>query len=328
MAQVHLLLYGHGKVIHGSQGVCYNRGPVKRIKIPADVDYVQFERVIANAMRLNEGSRLEICHRYPVPSYGPSGINFVLVPIGDDEDVRLLCEFAMSIGDRIQEVDVISVSGNYSNKGRSTNSRSKHGSNMQAVGVNVDEWLNVVQERMENFEVSRNFRQLVPVNERCSGYGGNVGNEEDGDNEDDGGNDYEDDYEEGDPFEDLERDMGDEEVLNETIYRRYENHIVDSIVNSDEDANTDDEMFNGVDLGNEDNNVGVNEAGPSRKKRLEKPLPFYLDSGDIGKVIFEEDEEVRMTDDPDAMVEFRKGMRFKHKNHLIHTVNMFHIKNH
>ncbi|KAI4372622.1 hypothetical protein MLD38_010830 [Melastoma candidum] len=232
---------------------------MKRIKVPADVDYVQFERVIANAMRLNEGSRLEICHRYPVPSYGPSGINFVLVPIGDDEDVKLLCEFAMSNGDRIQEVYVISVSRNSSNEGRPPNSR------------------------------------------RCSGYGGNVGNEEDG------GNDYEDDYEEGDPFEDFERDVGDEVVLNETIYRRYENHIVDSIVNSNNDANIDDEMFNGVDLGNEENirNVMVNEAGPSRKKRLEKPLPFYLDSGDTGKVIFEEDEDVRMTDDLDFVVEFQ-----------------------
>ncbi|KAI4319444.1 hypothetical protein MLD38_033041 [Melastoma candidum] len=233
----------------------------------------------------------------------------------------------MSNSDRIQEVYVISIFGNSCNEGRPPNSRSKRGSNMQPVGANVDDGLNVVQERMENFEVSRNFHRFDPVNEWCSGYGGNARNEEDGGNEDDddGGNYNEDNYEEGDPFEQLERDLGDEGVIVEDIYRRYENDIVHSIVNSDDDADTDDEMFNGVDLENED---AVNQAGPSRRKRLEKPLPFYLDSGDTGKVIWEDDEDVRVTDDPEAVVEFRKGMRFKHKNHVIHAVNMFHIKNH
>ncbi|KAI4369965.1 hypothetical protein MLD38_018356 [Melastoma candidum] len=144
---------------------------------------------------------------------------------------------------------------------------------------------------MENFEFSRNFHRLEQVNEGCSGYGGNARNEEDGRNEDvdDGGNYNEDNSEEDDPFEQLEGDLGDEGVRVESIYRRYENHIVDSIVNSDDDAETDDEMFNGVDLENED---AVNQAGPSRRKRVEKPLPFYLDSGDTGKVIWEDDEDV------------------------------------
>ncbi|KAI4375252.1 hypothetical protein MLD38_013144 [Melastoma candidum] len=173
---------------------------------------------------------------------------------------------------------------------------------------------------------------------RCSRYEGNDGdgdNEEEGDNEEDDDNDGEDDndgdgheyddYEDGDPFDCLERDLGDQGVVDEMMYRQYENDILESIVNSDNGVDTDEEMFNGVDL--ENDKEGINDAGPSRR-RLEKPLPFYLDSADTGKLIVEEDDDVTITDDAESVVEFRKGMRFKNKKELIKTVNTFCIKNH
>ncbi|KAI4371008.1 hypothetical protein MLD38_019289 [Melastoma candidum] len=113
------------------------------------------------------------------------------------------------------------------------------------------------------------------------------------------------------------------------MYRQYENDILEFIVNSDNDVDTDEEMFNGVDLGDDEEgmNVSVNEAGPFRK-RLEKSLPFYLDSGDTGKMIVDEDEDVRIRDNTESVVKSRKGMRFKNKKELIKTVNTFCIKNH
>ncbi|KAI4373305.1 hypothetical protein MLD38_011441 [Melastoma candidum] len=151
--------------------------------------------------------------------------------------------------------------------------------------------------------VGKNIHWLSPVIEGGSGYDGN---EEYGDNEEESDN---------------EEDDGNEEYGGHD-YDDYED------VNSDNEVDTDEEMFNGVDLGNDEKgmNVSVNETGPSRK-RLEKPLPFYLDSDDTGKVIVKEDEDVRIMDDPESVVEFCKGMRFKNKKELIKTVNTFCIKN-
>ncbi|KAI4366709.1 hypothetical protein MLD38_022552 [Melastoma candidum] len=144
-------------------------------------------------MRINERSRLEICHRYPVQSYTASGsIKFVLVPITDDEDVRLLCDFVMCNGDRVQEVYVTSVGSNSGNEEGAGSSRSKHGDIVrnEIVGVDVNAGsFNVVHDNPESSNVGKSFRRLSPVIEGASGYDGN---EEDGDNEEEDDNEGDD----------------------------------------------------------------------------------------------------------------------------------------
>ncbi|KAI4303024.1 hypothetical protein MLD38_038705 [Melastoma candidum] len=111
MSHFQLLLFVNGKVVNGNDEVCYNKGPFK-IKVDVDVDYVTMGRVITRAMKVSEVSRLEICHKYPITSYGESGVKFILVLIGDDDVLRLLVEFGISNPNYIQEICISSSRGN------------------------------------------------------------------------------------------------------------------------------------------------------------------------------------------------------------------------
>jgi len=103
---IRFLLFAHGNIISGNWGPEYDRGPIKKVKVPIGVSFSEFVGVICRAAGIDMSSTpVEILHRHP--HYIGNTASYQLVRIADEEDLEGLVEMAMQFGsEKIQDLYV------------------------------------------------------------------------------------------------------------------------------------------------------------------------------------------------------------------------------
>ena len=103
---VRFIVFAHGEIVEGSSAPEYDRGLIKKVKVRVGCSFVQFYRIICQAAGIDPSTnRVEIIHIHL--TYMSHGMSYMLMPIGDDEDLEGLMEMAKGTGyERIQSLFV------------------------------------------------------------------------------------------------------------------------------------------------------------------------------------------------------------------------------
>ena len=103
---VRFVIFAHENIVNGNWGPEYDRGPIKKVKVPIGLSFSEFVGVICRAAGIDMSSTLvEILRRHL--HYMGNTAFYQLVRIEDEEDLKGLMEMAMWFGrEKIQDLYV------------------------------------------------------------------------------------------------------------------------------------------------------------------------------------------------------------------------------
>ncbi|KAJ9672503.1 hypothetical protein PVL29_025922 [Vitis rotundifolia] len=87
-----IVCYKDGEIIDGPNGVCYNCPPKKGVLVNNLIKYDELEDKLCHVMSIDRAhTMLSMIFRYPsLMSIGNGNINYIQLPIKDDDDVKLM----------------------------------------------------------------------------------------------------------------------------------------------------------------------------------------------------------------------------------------------
>ena len=86
------MCYKDGEIIDGPNGACYNCPPQKGVLVNNLIKYDELEDKLCHVMLIDHThTMLSMIFRYPIlMPIGNGNINYIQLPIKDDDDVRLM----------------------------------------------------------------------------------------------------------------------------------------------------------------------------------------------------------------------------------------------
>ena len=86
------MCYKDGEIIDGPNGACYNCPPQKGVLVNNLIKYDDLENKLCHVMLIDHThTMLSMIFRYPIlMPIGNGNINYIQLPIKDDDDVRLM----------------------------------------------------------------------------------------------------------------------------------------------------------------------------------------------------------------------------------------------